>query len=103
MKVGGQTGADPERVAAALERLPLVHVEMEPGDAIFFHGNLLHCSDQNTSPDPRWSLICCYNTKQNDPYKDSRHPHYSQLELIEDEQFESLAADHLAALGVNLE
>ncbi len=98
MKVGGQTGADPERVAAVLDRLPVSHVVMEPGDAIFFHGNLLHRSDQNTSPDPRWSLICCYNTKSNDPYKASRHPGYAKLELIEDAQFESLAAERCQAL-----
>jgi ectoine hydroxylase-related dioxygenase (phytanoyl-CoA dioxygenase family) len=91
MKVGGQTGADPERVAAVLERMPIVHMEMQPGDAIFFHGNLLHRSDQNTSPNPRWSLICCYNTKANDPYKPSRHPNYSPLERLEDAQFLPLA------------
>ena len=91
LKVGGQTGADPERVQAALERLPLLYVEMQPGDGLFFHGNLLHRSDQNTSPDPRWSLICCYNTRGNDPYKPSRHPGYSRLEKIRDEEFESLA------------
>ncbi len=98
MKIGGQTGADPERVAAAIERLPIVHVEMQPGDALFFHGNLLHRSDQNTSPNPRWSLICCYNTRHNDPYKTSRHPNYSPLELINDEQFESIAHEKLSRL-----
>ena len=98
MKVGGQTGADPERVAAALERLTLVHVEMEPGDGLFFHGNLLHRSDQNTSPNPRWSLICCYNTKTNSPYKDSRHPTYSPLATIDDSEFESLAHRYLKQL-----
>lgn len=85
-KVGGQTGADAERVEAILQRLPLAYVEMEPGDGLFFHGNLLHRSDQNTSPDPRWALICCYNTRSNDPYKSSRHPNYSPLELLDDEQ-----------------
>jgi ectoine hydroxylase-related dioxygenase (phytanoyl-CoA dioxygenase family) len=84
-KVGGQTGADAERVAAVLERLPIMHVEMEPGDGLFFHGNLLHRSDQNTSPDPRWALICCYNTRTNDPYKPSRHPNYTPLELLDDQ------------------
>ncbi len=97
-KVGGQTGADLERVDAILERLPVEHVEMEPGDGLFFHGNLLHRSDQNTSSDPRWSLICCYNTKGNDPYKESRHPRYSPLELIEDANFGTLAQQHLARL-----
>lgn len=95
MKIGGQTGADPERVAAMLERLEKQYVEMEPGDGLFFHGNLLHCSDQNTSHDPRWSLICCYNTRRNDPYKSSRHPSYTPLDLIDDSDFESLAEQRL--------
>ena len=96
-KVGGQTGADMERVNAILERLPVEFVEMEPGDGLFFHGNLLHRSDQNTSPHPRWSLICCYNTKRNDPYKPSRHPNYSPLELLDDDQFLSIAEQMLSA------
>lgn len=99
MKVGGQTGADPERVAAVLERLPVEHIVMQPGDGLFFHGNLLHSSDQNTSPDPRWSLICCYNTKQNNPYKDSRHPNYTPLELVDDATFLDSANLHLAKLA----
>lgn len=99
MKVGGQTGADPERVTAALERLPLVHVEMDPGDGLFFHGNLLHRSDQNTSPNPRWSLICCYNTKTNSPYKDSRHPAYAPLVTIDDSAFETQTRCRLQKLN----
>ena len=91
MKVGGQTGADPERIEAILQRMEVLHVEMNPGDALFFHGNLLHCSAQNTSPNPRWSLICCYNTKDNDPYKESRHPGYAPLDLLDDEKFVGLA------------
>ena len=83
-KVGDQTGADPERVAAALERLELVYCELEPGSAIFFHSNTLHRSDQNTSDHPRWAFICCYNTQHNDPYKESKHPHYSPLETWDD-------------------
>ena len=86
MKVGDQTGADPERVAAVVERLPLVYVEMAPGDALFFHANLLHRSDQNKSPNDRWALICCYNAKHNDPYKDSHHPRYTPLKKMDDEQ-----------------
>jgi hypothetical protein len=85
-KVGDQTGADMEHVRAALERLERVYCEMEPGGAIFFHCNLLHCSAQNHSPDPRWALICCYNAARNDPYKDSRHPRYKFLEKWPDEK-----------------
>ena len=49
-KTGDQTGADMEIVNAALERMELVYIEAEPGDALFFHCNLLHRSDQNRSP-----------------------------------------------------
>ena len=83
-KIGDQTGADLERVAVAEQRLELVHCAMDPGSAIFFHANTLHRSDQNRSPDPRWALICCYNTRHNDPYKDSKHPRYTPLEVWDD-------------------
>ncbi len=82
--VGDQTGADPERVGVACERLERVYVELEPGSAVFFHSNLLHRSDQNKSDHPRWAFICCYNTKKNNPYKESRHPRYSPLEVWDD-------------------
>jgi hypothetical protein len=84
---GDQAGADKERVAEMLKRpeqYPLVYVEMEPGDALFFHANLLHRSDQNTSDHPRWSMICCYNAARNDPYKDSHHPRYTPLNVVPD-------------------
>jgi hypothetical protein len=84
-RFGGQTGADPERVEVARQRLELVHCEMEPGTGLFFHANLLHASAQNTSPRPRWALICCYNAASNDPYKDSHHPRYTPLEKVDDD------------------
>ena len=81
---GDQAGADMERVNACLDRMELVYCEMEPGDAIFFHSNLLHRSDQNTSDNSRWSMVCCYNTKSNDPYKESHHPGYTPLDKVDD-------------------
>ncbi|MCU0707339.1 MAG: phytanoyl-CoA dioxygenase family protein [Pirellula sp.] len=87
---GDQKGADPVRVAEAMKRHELIYCEMEPGDALFFHGNLLHCSSRNTSEHPRWSLICCYNTRHNDPFiTNGRHPNYSALELWSDERVRS--------------
>ncbi|MEP6755273.1 MAG: phytanoyl-CoA dioxygenase family protein [Chthonomonadales bacterium] len=83
-KVADQTGADMERVDEAMKVMELVYVEMEPGDALFFHSNLLHRSDRNNSPNPRWVFICCYNTKSNNPYKESYHPRYSPLEIWSD-------------------
>jgi hypothetical protein len=82
---GDQAGADQERVKAILERLPLVYVEMEPGDVLFFHSNLLHRSDGNSSEHPRWSMICCYNAARNNPYKESHHPRYTPLAVVADQ------------------
>ena len=81
---GNQAGADMERVNELAARLELVHVEMEPGDTIFFDANLLHRSDQNHSEYPRWSMICCYNAARNNPYKESHHPCYTPLKKVED-------------------
>src|SRR5262245_27304332 len=81
---GEQAGADRERIEEASKRLELVYCAMEPGDAMFFHCNLLHRSDQNRSDMPRWSLICCYNAVRNDPYKDSQHPRYTPLVKVDD-------------------
>ena len=67
--------------------MDLVHVELAPGDVLFFHSNTLHASDQNKSEHPRWSFICCYNTKHNDPYKASHHPFYEKLEKVPDAKF----------------
>ena len=93
--IGDQTGADPERVSAALDRHELVYCEMQPGDGLFFHSNLLHRSDANTSDNPRWSLICCYNTKHNDPiYENGRHPNYSPLEIWDDTRVSKLLLGH---------
>jgi len=83
-RVDGQATADPDRVQAAEAKLPLVHLELEPGTGVFFHCNLLHRSDQNRSENPRWTLICCYNTAGNDPYKDSHHPRYTPLKILDD-------------------
>jgi ectoine hydroxylase len=83
-QTAGQVGADPDRVAEAVKVLDLVHVELEPGDALFFHCNLLHRSDANRSPDPRWSLICCYNAARNNPYAETGHPRYSPIDKVTD-------------------
>jgi len=97
-KVGDQTGvADQERLQAALDRLELVHCELEPGSAIFFHCNLLHRSDQNKSPDPRWAFIACYNARRNDPYMESRHPRYAFLEKLDDDQIQHVGHRQLVS------
>ncbi|MDA0578015.1 MAG: phytanoyl-CoA dioxygenase family protein [Verrucomicrobia bacterium] len=95
---GEQVGADMERVEALLKERELVYAEMNPGDALFFHSNTLHRSDQNRSEFPRWTLIGCYNAKRNNPYKQpSGHPSYHKLNKIEDDQVKPLAQKYWKA------
>jgi ectoine hydroxylase-related dioxygenase (phytanoyl-CoA dioxygenase family) len=82
---GKQVGADPARVAMAMARLELIYCEMNPGDGLFFHSNLLHRSDQNRSPRRRWTLLCCYNAARNNPTLRHHHPFYTKLHKVEDD------------------
>ena len=90
---GDQAGADMERVEEAKKRLELVHVTMNPGDALFFHSNLLHASAANESDHSRWAMICCYNAKSNDPFKESHHPRYTKLHKVDDDQILTIGKD----------
>jgi ectoine hydroxylase len=81
---GEQVGADPVRVAQILERMELVYAEMDPGDGLFFHANTLHRSDQNRSPNRRWTVLFCYNAARNDPYLEHHHPRYTPLVKVPD-------------------
>lgn len=93
---GEQAGADPQRVAEILKRFELVYVEMQPGDVLFFHSNLLHRSDQNLSDSPRWSMICCYNARSNNPYKESHHPCYTPLVPVADDAIKRIGVKRFA-------
>ena len=73
--------ADMERIAELEKRHESVYITAEPGDVLFFHANLLHSSDENKSNDSRRTLIVCFNTKSNNPYKDSSHASYSLMKV----------------------
>jgi len=81
---GEQVGAEPRRVEQILARMPVEHAEMEPGDGLFFHSNVLHRSDQNRSQNRRWTVLMCYNAARNDPYLEHHHPRYTPLAKVED-------------------
>ncbi|CAN5914273.1 phytanoyl-CoA dioxygenase family protein [soil metagenome] len=81
---GEQVGADMERVEEARKRMELVYVEMNPGDTLFFHSNLLHRSDSNRSEFARWSLISAYNLITNKPFKGKNTSSYTPIEKVQD-------------------
>ena len=93
---GGQTGADMDYVEAIARECETVHIECQPGDVLFFHCNLLHASAPNTSDNPRWSLICCYNARSNDPIRKSHHPNYHKLEKVGDAEVARVGKEWMA-------
>ena len=96
--VNDQVVADPARVDVAIERYGSVPCELDAGDGVFFHCNLLHRSMSNQSSQPRLSLINCYNTRDNDPFIAHHHPQYSRLSIVEDAEVLRAADRQLAAL-----
>ena len=82
---GEQVGASQHYVDLALKTMDLVYVELMPGDALFFHSNLLHRSEANLSDNSRWSLISCYNRSSNIPYNEPSASSIIPLQSVPDE------------------
>jgi len=82
---GEQVGADMVMVNHALDCMEHVYVELEPGDALFFHSNLLHRSEANLSDKPRWSIISCYNSLSNRAFNDASSSWREPVKVVSDE------------------
>lgn len=81
---GEQVGADMVMVNNALKTMDLVYVEIAPGDALFFHSNILHRSEANLSDHPRWSIISCYASQSNLAYNENSTSWKTPLEMVPD-------------------
>jgi ectoine hydroxylase-related dioxygenase (phytanoyl-CoA dioxygenase family) len=82
---GEQVGADMVMVKNALQSMELIYAELEPGDALFFHSNLLHRSEANLSDYPRWSIISCYSLQSNLAYNEKSTSWKTPVEVVPDE------------------
>ncbi len=82
---GEQVGADMTMVDNALKTMDLVYVEIEAGDALFFHSNLLHRSEANLSDKPRWSIISCYSAQSNLAYNETSTSWKEAIQVVPDE------------------
>lgn len=67
VSVSGAHLADPRWIEIALQTMTPELCELDPGDAVFFHGNTLHRSAGNRSAAPRVHLITHYNAVDNQP------------------------------------
>ncbi|CAG0879113.1 unnamed protein product [Cyprideis torosa] len=91
VRIGEQVMADPQRIAWAEEKLgPAIDVEMNPGDALFFHSCLLHSSGQNRSHLRRWVLITTYNSRRNDPIVPHHHASYTPLVKVANDKVKDI-------------
>ncbi len=82
---GEQVGADMTMVDNALKTMDLEYVEIEAGDALFFHSNLLHRSEANLSDKPRWSIISCYSSQSNLAYNETSTSWKEAIQVVPDE------------------
>ena len=93
---GEQVGADIVMVENALKTMELVYCEIEPGDALFFHSNLLHRSEANLSNDPRWSIISCYSSQSNLAYNETSISWKTPVVIVPNEAILNWDADSLS-------
>ncbi|XP_060558238.1 sushi, von Willebrand factor type A, EGF and pentraxin domain-containing protein 1-like [Ruditapes philippinarum] len=84
-RLGDQFEADRERIKEIQKEkngIPLLYAELEEGDALFMHCNVLHFSSANLSDKWRWALLCCYNRANNNPVH--HHSQYTPLKKVND-------------------
>src|SRR5258706_14736227 len=93
---GEQVGADMVMVNNALQTMELVYCELEPGDALIFHSNLLHRSEANLSDRPRWSIISCYSSHSNLAYAETSTSWKTPIEIVPDEAILNWKAESLS-------
>ena len=94
---GEQVGADQTMVDNALKTMELVYVEIEPGDALFFHSNILHRSEANLSDSPRWSIISCYSAQSNLAYNETSTSWHTPIEKVPNEALLNWESSSLSA------
>lgn len=93
---GEQVGADMTMVNNALKTMDLVYCDLQPGDALFFHSNLLHRSEANLSEHPRWSIISCYCSQSNIAYNETSTSWRVPVEVVPDEAILQWEAESLS-------
>jgi len=82
---GEQVGADMVMVNNCLQTMELVYTELEPGDALFFHSNILHRSEANLSENSRWSIISAYSSQSNLAYNEKSTSWNVPVSIVPDE------------------
>lgn len=82
---GEQQGADLDFVNEAMKYSKLVYCELKAGDVLFFHPNLLHRSEANSSDTARWSVISAYNLAHNIPFREKHTSCITPVAVVPDD------------------
>ncbi|TAE22708.1 MAG: phytanoyl-CoA dioxygenase family protein [Cytophagales bacterium] len=82
---GEQVGANLRFVEESKKYGKHLFMELEAGDVLFFHSNILHRSEANLSDRPRWSFISAYNLSTNVPFNEKSTACITPLETVPDE------------------
>jgi ectoine hydroxylase-related dioxygenase (phytanoyl-CoA dioxygenase family) len=93
---GEQVGADMVMVNNALQTMELVYCELDAGDALIFHSNILHRSEANLSDYPRWSIISCYCSQSNLAYNETSASWKTPVDIVPDEAILEWEAESLS-------
>jgi len=65
--------------------MDLIYSELDSGDALIFHSNVIHRSAANLSDNPRWSIISCYCSQSNLAYNETSTSWNQPMEIVPDE------------------
>ena len=80
----------------ALKTMELVYCELNPGDALFFHPNLIHRSEANLSDKPRWSIISCFCSQSNLAYQETSTSWKKPVDTVPDDAVLNWEAESLS-------
>ncbi|MFT5172339.1 MAG: phytanoyl-CoA hydroxylase [Gammaproteobacteria bacterium] len=58
-----------------------VQVELQPGDALFFHCKLFHAADANTTDEVKLSTVLTYHARENQPIPGTRSAQYPSIDV----------------------
>lgn len=73
--IGNTVQCDPKHIERALHDLKIVDCEMEAGDLVFFHPNMVHGSVGNKTDKTRILMHCHYNAMSNRPFAEGLEAH----------------------------
>jgi len=101
---GSQLITHETRLKHVLAEMDETYCELEPGDALFFEGNILHASGPNLSDSPRWSMIYAYVPASNTCVLDEIPKDLSKepIDMLDDAGVDDMTTRHWDAIQAEI-